>query len=105
MAAGRFRWRCFYELISRKTRGLSEDSKGGRWYTADALAMAWALNPEGQLQVESRPLNVELNGTFSRGATIVDWNRQTGQPDNCDLLMAYDQARFEALVRQALGAA
>ncbi|PII17002.1 nucleoside hydrolase [Stenotrophomonas indicatrix] len=94
----------FYELISRKTRGLSEDSKGGRWYTADALAMAWALNPEGQLQVESRPLNVELNGTFSRGATIVDWNRQTGQPDNCDLLMAYDQGRFEALVRQALAA-
>jgi hypothetical protein len=35
---------------------------------------------------------VELTGTFSRGATIVDWNRQTGQPDNCDLLMAYDQA-------------
>nr|WP_313412809.1 nucleoside hydrolase [Stenotrophomonas geniculata] len=94
----------FYELISRKTRGLSEDSKGGRWYTADAVAMAWALNPEGQLRVESRPLNVELNGTFSRGATIVDWNRQTGQPDNCDLLMAYDQQRFEALVRQALGA-
>jgi purine nucleosidase len=71
--------------------GLSEDSKGGRWYTADAVAMAWALNPEGQLRVESRPLNVELNGTFSRGATIVDWNRQTGQPDNCDLLTAYDQ--------------
>ncbi len=45
---------------------------------------------------------MELNGTFSRGATIVDWNRQTGQPDNCDLLMAYDQQRFEALVRQAL---
>jgi len=94
----------FYELISRKTRALSEDSKGDRWFTADALAMAWALNPEGARRVESRPVNIELNGTFSRGATIVDWNRQTGQPDNCDLLMEYDQERFEALVREALGA-
>lgn len=94
----------FYEQISRKTRGLSEDSKGDRWFTADALAMAWALNPEGQLEVASRPLNIELNGTYTRGASIVDWNRQTGQPDNCLLLMAYDQDRFEALVRGALGA-
>jgi len=94
----------FYELISRKTRSLPEDTKGGRWYTADALAMAWALNPEGELQVESRPVSIELNGTFSRGATVVDWNRQTGRPDNCTLLMAYDQQRFQALVRQALGA-
>lgn len=94
----------FYERISRKTRGLSEDSKGGRWFTADALAMAWALHPESQLRVEARPLSVELGGTFSRGATFVDWNRQSGRPDNCELLLAYDQARFEALVRQALGA-
>ncbi len=94
----------FYERISRKTRGLSEDSKGGRWFTADALAMAWALHPESQLHVETRPLSVELGGTFSRGATFVDWNRQSGRPDNCVLLLAYDQARFEALVRQALGA-
>ena len=93
----------FYELISRKTRALSEDAKGDRWYTADALAMAWALNPEAAQRVEHRPLSIEMGGAF-RGATLVDWNRQTGRPDNCELLMAYDQARFEALVRQALGA-
>jgi len=67
--------------------------------------MAWALQPEGALRVESRPLNIELAGTHSRGATIVDWNRQTGQPDNTELLMAYDQGRFEAQVRSALGVA
>ena len=94
----------FYELISRKTRALSEDAKGGRWFTADALAMAWALNLEGAQRVEHRPLSIELTGAF-RGATLVDWNRQTGRPDNCELLMAYDQSRFEALVRHALGAA
>ena len=93
----------FYELIPRQTRLWSEDSRGERWYAADALAMAWALQPEGALRVESRPLNIELAGTHSRGATIVDWNRQTGQPDNTQLLMAYDQGRFEAQVRAALG--
>ncbi|NIJ68875.1 nucleoside hydrolase [Xanthomonas sp. 60] len=94
----------FYELISRKTRGLSEDAKGDRWFTADALAMAWALEPEGAQRVAFAPVGIELAGGF-RGATLVDWNRQTGRPDNCELLLAYDQQRFEALVRRALGAA
>lgn len=93
----------FYELISRKTRLWSEDSRGERWYAADALAMAWALQPEGGKVVEQRPLSVELTGSRSRGATIVDWNRQTGAPDNTALLIGYDQARFEAQVQRALG--
>ncbi|MCF5954013.1 nucleoside hydrolase, partial [Xanthomonas perforans] len=37
----------FYEEISRKTRLWSEDSRGEYWYAADALAMAFALHPEG----------------------------------------------------------
>lgn len=92
----------FYELISRQTRLWSEDSRGERWYAADALAMAWALQPEGGKVVEQRPLSIELTGTRTRGATIVDWNRQTGVPDNTALLIGYDQARFEAQVRGAL---
>ena len=93
----------FYELISRQTRLWSEDSRGERWYAADALAMAWALQPEGALQLEKRPLSVELAGVRTRGATVVDWNRQTGAPDNTTLLIGYDQACFEQQVRRALG--
>ncbi len=93
----------FYELISRKTRLWSEDSRGEYWYAADALAMAWALQPEGGIHVEQRPLSIELTGNRSRGATVVDWNRQTGAPDNTTLLIGYDQGRFEAQVRGALG--
>ena len=92
----------FYELISRQTRLWSEDSRGERWYAADALAMAWALQPEGARRVEQRPLVVELTGTHTRGATVVDWNRQSGRPDNTTLLLDYDQGRFEAQVRNAL---
>ncbi|MDG2526808.1 nucleoside hydrolase [Stenotrophomonas sp. HITSZ_GD] len=94
----------FYDEISRKTRLWSEDSRGERWYAADALAMAWALAPEGAGRVERRPLQVELAGVHTRGATVVDWNRQLGLADNATLLISYDQASFEALVREALAA-
>ena len=51
-----------------------------------------------------RPVAVELAGTLTRGATVVDWNRQQGLPDNASLLMRYDQARFEGLIQAALAA-
>ncbi len=93
----------FYELISRQTRLWSEDSRGEYWYAADALAMAWALQPEGATRLEQRPLAIEMAGGRTRGATVVDWNRQTGAADNTTLLIGYDQARFERQVQQALG--
>ena len=94
----------FYEQISRKTRLWSQDSRGGHWYAADALAMAYALRPEAATRLESRPIVVELSGRFTRGATVVDWNRQDGAPDNAHLLMGYEQTMFQALVRGALAA-
>jgi purine nucleosidase len=35
---------------------------------------------------------------------VVDWAERSGQPANARIVMAYDQARFEALVQAALGA-
>ncbi len=93
----------FYELISRQTRLWSEDSRGEYWYAADALAMAWALQPEGATKVERRPLAIEMAGGRTRGATVVDWNRQTGAADNTTLLIGYDRERFESQVQRALG--
>ena len=63
-----------------------------------------ALQPEGATEVLERPLAVEMAGVHTRGATVVDWNRQTGSPDNATILMRYDQARFEAMIQQALAA-
>lgn len=77
----------FYAGISAHTRAWSRQGRGERWHAADALAMAFALQPEGALEVLERPLAVELDGRHSRGATIVDWNRQHGRPDNAALLM------------------
>lgn len=103
LAAGDARGR-FYEHISRANRARPADHRGGRWLSADALAMAAALQPEGVLRAEERFLGVELEGRLSRGATLVDWQRRTGRPANARIVMDYDQARFEAQLRAALGA-
>lgn len=103
VAAGDARGR-FYDEISRFTRRWSAERRGDRWHSADALAMAVALHPDGVRRAEDRPLAVELEGRLSRGATVVDWQRRSGQPDNARIVLDYDQARFEALVRGALGA-
>ncbi len=94
----------FYEAISRKTREWSAGLRGERWHAADALAMALLVAPEGVRERAVRPLRVELTGSETRGATVVDWNRRSGRPDNAEILMTYDQAAFEALIRKALGA-
>ena len=94
----------FYEAISRKTREWSADRRGAHWHSADALAMAFALHPDGATEQVERPVVVELEGRHTRGATVVDWNRQTGRPDNARVLLRYDQARFHGLIRDALAA-
>ena len=94
----------FYAGISAHTRAWSREGRGEHWHAADALAMAFALVPEGALEVLERPLAVELDGRHTRGTTVVDWNRQHGRPDNAAILMRYDQARFEGLVERALAA-
>ncbi len=94
----------FYADISAHTRAWSRAGRGERWHAADALAMALALHPDGVQEMLERPLAVELDGRHSRGATIVDWNRRHGRPDNAALLMRYDQARLEGLLEAALAA-
>ena len=94
----------FYGEISRKTRAWSEGKRGAHWHSADALAMAVALAPEGVRRAETRAVVVETEGRLSRGATVVDWGRRSGLPANARILLNYDQAGFEALIRAALGA-
>lgn len=92
----------FYDAISRQNRRLAGQRRGGRWHSADGLAMAYALDPSGAVETVERPLAVELTGARTRGATVVDWNRQDGRADNARILLAYDQGRFERRLRQAL---
>lgn len=94
----------FYDDISRKTRAWSEGQRGTHWHSADALAMAVALAPQGVRRAETRPVAVETEGRLSRGATVVDWAQRGSRPANARILLDYDQAGFEALIQAALGA-
>lgn len=94
----------FYAEISAHTRAWARSGRGDLWHVADALAMAQALQPEGALEMPERPLAVELGGRHTRGATVIDWNRQEGRADNAAILVRYDQARFEAAIAAALAA-
>lgn len=94
----------FYDAISRRTRDWAKGLRGDRWHCADGLAMAWALAPEGALATAERPLDVDTGQGPGRGMTVVDWNRQTGRPDQVRILLRYDQAGFEAMAEAALTA-
>jgi purine nucleosidase len=93
----------FYDAISRGNRAWSLERDPERWHSADSLAMALALEPAGAREMVERPLAVEAGHGMARGATIVDWNRLGGRPDNAAILVRYEQARLEGLVRRGLG--
>lgn len=94
-----------FAAISRRTREWSQARGRPRLLVADALAMAVALQPDIVTQAEDRHAAIELTGTLTRGATVVDWENRFARPANAHIVMAVDQARFEALVASALGAA
>lgn len=94
----------FYARISEKTRLWSIDRRGDHWYAADALAMAFALEPGGARDMVERAVAIELQGHHARGASLVDWREESGRPARTRILLGYDQDRFEALIRSALTA-
>jgi purine nucleosidase len=104
LAAGDSRAR-FYAAISRKTRAFNRARGRPGVVAADALAMAVALAPEIVTHTESRHVAVEMAGTTTRGATVVDWENRLGRPANARIVLGVDQTRFEDLAASALGSA
>lgn len=94
----------FFAAISRRTREWTRAHGRPALMAADALAMAVALEPGIATEVAERAVAIELTGTLTRGATVVDWDGRFGQHPNARIVGAVDPARFEALVAAALGA-
>ena len=63
------------------------------------------LQPDIGLDAQDHHVAIELTGTLTRGATVVDWQDRFGRPANSRIVLDVDQKRFEALVASALGAA
>lgn len=98
----------FYDAISRQTRAWSAAQRGeagSHWPSADSLAMAVVLVPDIATEVHGRAAFIELQGEYTRGATIVDWDRRSTRAANARVVTVVDQARFEAMIRATLGVA
>ena len=98
-----------YSVMDGRLLGLRVEENGWQFMSRDPKDRKWrALTGDRLLGPVTLPegmtLAVELEGRHSRGATLVDWQRRTGRPANARIVMEYDQARFEALIRAALGA-
>jgi purine nucleosidase len=94
----------FFDTISRKTRAWTRERGRPQLLVADALAMAVALQPDIVTRAAQRHVAIELSGTLTRGATVVDWDQRFANAPNADIVLDVDQARYEQLVASALGA-
>lgn len=94
----------FYAAISRLNRDSNFDRTRERWLSADALAMVLALEPESTQRMETRALQIDSGHGPYRGASLVDWQQRSGQPERAEILMQYQQSRFEARIQEALAA-
>ncbi len=90
-------WLRFYEKLHRNSMGV-----GGAMH--DPLALALAIDPT---LVRTRPAHiaVELSGTHSFGATVADFWKERGEPDNAEIGSEVDADRFFALMFDLLRAA
>ena len=93
----------FYDAISRKTREWMQARRNTtHWHAADGLAMAAVLDPVAATSWETRAVKIELDGTLSRGMSVVDWSQRMDWPVQSRILMRYRLDRFAELIRAAL---
>jgi purine nucleosidase/pyrimidine-specific ribonucleoside hydrolase len=83
-------WLRFYEKLHRNSMGV-----GGAMH--DPLALALAIDPT---LVQTRPahIGVDLSGTYAFGATVADFWKERGEPDNARIAYEVDADRFFKLM-------
>ncbi len=71
-------------------------------FAPDGLALAAAVEPEIVTKSEKRFVTVELNGSQTRGQTVVDWYGSTRKEPNTEIILEVDQKRFVQLMENGL---
>ena len=97
--------RCFSDALRFSMEAHLRFGVGYVTYMHDPLVLALALDPS--LGV-TRPgtVDVELQGSLTRGMTVVDWRGTWGRPPNADIAVEIDAARFlDRLVERVAGLA
>jgi purine nucleosidase len=94
----------FYRAIFRRTLEFQRGFHPGKVHSADALAMAVALEPGSVLEASLCPAWIETGGDDTRGMSVVDHDRRSGRPLRARVIRRFDQARFLARLGEALAA-
>jgi purine nucleosidase len=93
----------FFKQITAKGRERASTTLGRKtMYAADPLALAVLLEPNIVTQAEQHYLAIAMNDMATRGQTVVDWNDRLGKSANANIVLAVDDARFQALMEQGL---
>ncbi|MCP4421423.1 MAG: nucleoside hydrolase [Chloroflexi bacterium] len=93
----------FFKEITARTLDRSFNIlKRSSLLAPDPLALAVLLEPDIVTKAEQHHLSVEINGSNSRGQTIVDWDDRLGKPANANIILAVDDQHFQALMEQGL---
>ena len=61
----------------------------------DVVAVMYLIRPELFTKKSAR-VEVELQGTLTRGMSVADWKGKWGKPPNCEVLMTVDAEQFNA---------
>ena len=81
----------FFRAISQETALRLQDTLGRPAYLLpDPLAMAITLRPQLIQQSSKRYTTVELNGKYTRGQTVIDYNGICGKAANCNIIQQLD---------------
>jgi purine nucleosidase len=96
--AGRF----FRDTTLAGTTFLRELRAGLGFLLPDPLAMAIALQPDLILKREPRYVSVELDGSLTRGQTVIDHLGLSGRVPNVDIITEIDVPGVYRLYRQML---
>ena len=68
----------------------------------DVVAVMYLVRPELFTKKSGR-VEVELQGTLTRGMSVVDWKGRWGKPNNCEVLMTVDNDKFNGEFVAAMG--
>lgn len=69
----------------------------------DPVTITWLLHPEYFTSIK-RNVDIEVNGTLTRGETVVDQWNLTDKPENTEVLMDIDREKFVSLIEECLHA-
>ncbi|WP_236028133.1 nucleoside hydrolase [Paractinoplanes lichenicola] len=67
----------------------------------DPVAVACVLDP-ALVQTVTAPLAIELTGTYTRGATVVDLHHRTGRADNAQIAVGIEAEAFWRTLMKAV---